>query len=95
MADQQKLSFLLLSDHEAKVASQYGLTYQVPDYQKDIYRRAFVNLPFLNGDESWALPIPATYILAKSGSIVYVSSDPDYAVRPEPAEIAEFLSSLI
>ena len=95
MADQHKLSFLLLSDLGTKVAFQYGLTYQVPDDQKEIYRRAFVNLPFLNGDESWVLPIPATYILAKSGSIVYAWSDPDYAVRPEPAEIAEFLSSLI
>jgi peroxiredoxin len=94
MADQHKLSFLLLSDQATKVASQYGLTYQVPDYQKDIYRRAFVNLPFLNGDESWELPIPATYIVAKNGSVAYASADPDYAVRPEPAEIAGFLSSI-
>jgi len=94
MADQHKLSFLLLSDQETKVASQYGLTYQVPDYQKDIYRRAFVNLPFLNGDESWELPIPATYILDKNGMIAYASADPDYAVRPEPTEIAGFLSSI-
>lgn len=63
MADQHKLEFPLLSDQGNKVARHFGLVYRVPDYQQDVYRRAFTNLPFMNGDESWELPIPGTYIV--------------------------------
>jgi hypothetical protein len=42
--------------------------YCVPDYQQEIYGRAFVNLPFVNGDSSWELPIPAAYILGRNKS---------------------------
>ena len=44
MRDQHKLRFPLLSDPGNKVAKQFGLTYRVPDEQKAIYQRAFVNL---------------------------------------------------
>lgn len=66
MADQHKLRFPLLSDTGNQVARQFGLAYRVPGYQQEVYRRAFVNLPFVNGDDSWELPIPATYILSGS-----------------------------
>ena len=67
MHDQHKLRFALLSDGENKVARQFGLTYRVPAMQEAVYRRAFVNLPFTNGDDSWELPIPATYIIDRDG----------------------------
>jgi AhpC/TSA family protein len=67
MADQHKLQFPLLSDAGNQVARQFGLVYRVPEYQQEVYRRVFVNLPFVNGDNSWELPIPATYILSDKG----------------------------
>jgi peroxiredoxin len=91
MHDQHKLRFPLLSDGGNQVARQFGLTYRVPDYQQDIYRRAFVNLPFTNGDDSWELPIPATYILDRDGTVLFASANEDYTERPEPADIARFL----
>ena len=93
MHDQYKLRFSLLSDAGNKVARQFGLTYRVPAPQEAVYRRAFVNLPLANGDESWELPIPATYILDRDGTVLYASANEDYTGRPEPAEIARFLSS--
>jgi peroxiredoxin len=89
MADQHKLRFPLLSDPGNHVARQFGLVYRVPDYQQAIYRRVFINLPFANGDESWELPIPATYILDRNRSVIYASVDADYTERPEPSEIIE------
>src|SRR6478736_275142 len=68
MADQHRLRFPLLSDVGNKVARQFGLVYRVPEYQQDVYRRAFTNLPFVNGDESWELPIPATCSLGQRES---------------------------
>ena len=46
MADQHKLRFPLLSDPGNPVAHQFGLAYRVPDYQQEVYRRVFINLPF-------------------------------------------------
>jgi peroxiredoxin len=91
MADQHRLRFPLLSDAGNQVARQFGLVYRVPDEQQAIYRRAFINLPFTNADESWELPIPATYSLDRDATVLYRSANEDYTERPEPAEIAERL----
>ena len=93
MVDQHKLRFPLLSDAGNQVARQFGLVYRVPDDQQAIYRRAFVNLPFANGDDSWELPIPATFVIDHDNSILYASADEDYTQRPEPQEILQQLSS--
>ena len=87
MHDQHKLRFPLLSDADNKVARQFGLTYRVPAPQEEVYRRAFVNLPFTNGDDTWELPIPATYILDRDGRILFASANEDYTERPEPGDI--------
>jgi peroxiredoxin len=91
MADQHRLRFPLLSDAGNLVGRQFGLVYRVSDEQQAIYRRAFVNLPLTNGDESWELPIPATYILDRDSTVLYASANEDYTERPEPAEIVERL----
>jgi len=87
MHDQHKMRFPLLSDAGNKVARQFGLSYRVPSMQEAVYRRAFVNLPFANGDQSWELPVPATYILDQDGTVLYASADEDYTERPEPSDI--------
>jgi peroxiredoxin len=89
MADQHKIRFPLLSDPGNSVAREFGLVYRVPEYQQALYRRVFINLPFANGDESWELPIPATYILDGSCSVIDTSVNADYTERPEPSEILE------
>jgi peroxiredoxin len=89
--DQHKLCFPLLSDPGNKVARQFGLTHHVNDEQQAIYRRTFVNLPFVNGDETWELPIPATYILDRDRTVLYASANEDYTQRPEPDEIVDIL----
>jgi peroxiredoxin len=63
----------------------------VPAAQEAIYRRAFVNLPFTNGDDSWELPIPATYIIDREGTILYASANEDFTER---SELVDILSSL-
>ena len=98
MADQYKLRFPLLSDAGNQAARQFRLVYRLPEYQQEIYSRVFVNLPFVNGDSSWELPIPATYVVGRDSRqtspapqnlIVYASANPDYTDRPEPTEILQ------
>lgn len=93
MHDQHKLRFPLLSDAGNAFARKFGLTYRVPDEQKALYQRTFVNLPFINGDSSWELPIPATYVIDRDGSVLYASANEDYTERPEPMDIVSFLDA--
>jgi peroxiredoxin len=93
MRDQHRLSFPLLSDARTEVARQFGLTYRVPDDQQVIFRKVFINLPFANGDDGWELPIPATYILAVDGAVLYSSANEDYTERPEPAAVRAALAA--
>ena len=87
MADQHRLRFALLRDAGNQVARQFGLVYRLPDEQQEIYRRAFVNLPFINGDDSWELPIPASYVVDRDGVVLFASANEDYTERPEPEDI--------
>jgi peroxiredoxin len=93
MRDQHKVRFQLLSDAGNEVARQFGLTYRVADEQRAVYQRAFVNLPFVNGDDSWELPIPATYIIDHDGTVLYGSANEDYTDRPEPSDIVRLLAN--
>jgi len=93
MRDQHKLRFPLLSDAGNKVARQFGLTYRVPDEQRAVYQRAFVNLPFVNGDDSWGLPIPATYIIDRDSIVLFAAANEDYTERPEPEDIVRVLAN--
>ena len=87
MADQHRLRVPLLSDPQNEVARKFGLVYRVPEEQQALYRRTFVNLPHANGDDSWELPIPATFIVDRDGAVTYAYANPDYTERPEPLDI--------
>jgi peroxiredoxin len=87
MADQHRLHFPVLSDSGNQVARKFGLAYRVPDYQKQLYRSVFVNLPHLNGDDSWELPLPATYVIGRDGNVLFAYASANYMERAEPADV--------
>jgi peroxiredoxin len=93
MRDQHKFSFPMLVDAHNDVARQFGLVYRIPDEQQALYRSTFVNLPFVNGDSSWELPIPAAYIVDRDGTILFAAANEDYTERPEPLEILSVLEN--
>jgi peroxiredoxin len=87
MHDQHKLRFPLLVDAHNAIARQFGLVYRVPEEQQAIYQSTFVNLPFVNGEDSWELPIAATYVIGRDGTILFAEANEDYTSRPEPLDI--------
>jgi len=91
MASQHSLSFPLLSDEGNQVAHRFGLAYKISSEQQALYRKSFINLSFINGDESWQLPIPASFVLDKQGFIRFASASPDYTARPEPEDLIRAL----
>jgi peroxiredoxin len=86
MAGQHGLPFPVLIDPGNKVAEQFGLVYNVPDYHRTYYRSILVNIPFVNGDDTWRLPLPATYVIATDRKVVFAEAHADFRVRPEPKE---------
>ena len=95
LAGKHKLAFPILNDHGLKIAKLFGLAFTLPDDLKDLYLNTFKNdLAQRNGDQSWRLPLPARFVIDRSGIIRYAEADPDYTVRPEPQETVAILRAL-
>ncbi len=84
MVGQHGLPFPVLADPGCQVAAQFGLVYTVPEHHRDDYRSILVNIPFINGEESWRLPLPATYVISREGRVAFAEAHADFRVRPEP-----------
>ena len=89
-----KLTFDVLSDIGNKLAKECGLVFTLPESLRPIYKAWEIDIPGHNGDSSFELPIPATYIIGASGDVHYAHIDMDYTKRLEPDIIIEHLSSL-
>jgi len=95
MAGQHGLPFPVLSDPGNAVAEQFGLVYTVPEYHRAYYLSILVNIPFINGEPSWSLPLPATYVISPAGRVVLAEAHADFRVRPEPEEALDALVAAI
>ncbi|MGJ5096243.1 peroxiredoxin-like family protein [Bradyrhizobium oligotrophicum] len=84
---QNELGFPILSDTHNDVAAAFGLRFALPDYLVDLYKSLKNDLPAFNGDPSWTLPMPARYVIAPDGLILYAEVNPDYTRRPEPEDM--------
>jgi peroxiredoxin len=93
-AEKNELAFAVLSDAGSATAKAYGIAFDLADELRPIYARFGHALPDKNGDDSWVLPIPATYVLDTNGVIVLAFVDVDYRNRLEPAEIVAALEAL-
>ena len=90
---QHEIPYVLLNDDGCRVSEQFGLAYTIPEFHREHYRSVLVNIPFVNGDQSWKLILPATYVLAGDGTVLFAEAHADYRVRPEPEEVLRYLSA--
>jgi peroxiredoxin len=93
-ADRHGLSFPVLSDPGCQVAASFGLVHTVPPFLQKYYRSILVNIPFVNGDDTWQLPLPGTFVVDCDGAIVYAEAHADFRVRPEPQAVLAALAAL-
>ncbi len=89
--EKNELAFDVLYDKGYKVAELFGLVFELPEVLRPIYANLGIDIPEYNGDSTFKLPMPATYIINKKGEILYHFVDADYTKRSEPAEIVERL----
>jgi len=93
-AERHEIAIDILSDAGNKVAEQMGLVFVLPQALRPIYEKFGTDLVAYNGDDSFKLPVPATYIIGQDGVIVYDFVNADYTLRVEPSEIVAKLAAL-
>jgi len=90
----RKLDFEILCDLENGLSLAFGLLFRVPHDFRDNYREVGVDFPVIYGNESWFLPVPATYVIERNGVIRHAYINPDFRERLEPSEIVDVLTTL-
>jgi peroxiredoxin len=93
-AEKNALAFPVLSDAGSATAKSFGIAYDLAQELRPIYPRFGHALPDQNGDGSWVLPIPATYVISTDGTVALAFVDLDYRNRLGPAEILTARQSL-
>jgi len=86
-AEKLALEFEVLSDVGNKVARDFGLVFKLSDKMQGIYRNFGIDLEGANGDQSFELPIPATYVVGQDGVVRLAYIDADYTNRLDPKMI--------
>jgi LAO/AO transport system kinase len=88
------LRFEVLSDAGNRVASDYGLDFVLDADLRPIYRAWGADVAARNGDETYRLPMPATFVIDTDGTIAEHFVDVDYTRRLEPDRIIAVLREL-
>ena len=94
LAQKNELAFPVLSDVGNKVADAFALVFTVDTRIQAMYLERLGNdLPVLNGDDSFTLPLPATYLIGQDGIITYAYVNADYRLRTDPEEVLAVLEA--
>jgi peroxiredoxin len=92
--DMHKLRFPVLSDQGNQIARKFGLVYRLSPELQAMYESIMTKLPGYNGDQSWELPLAATYVVQPEGKISWARIDADWRHRPEPEELLQIVDSV-
>ena len=94
--EKNKLTFPVLSDFGNKVARQFGIVFQVGQEVIEFSKNVFKNdLALRNGEDSYELPVPATYVVDQSGLIRFAHVSVDYMTgRAEPEAVVAALEGI-
>jgi len=88
------LTFDVVCDSGNKIAREYGIVMQVDELVRPMYLEWGIDIPASNGDESFDLPVPATYVIGQDKNVCAAHVNKDYTNRMEPADILEVLKGL-
>ncbi|MEJ2143138.1 MAG: peroxiredoxin-like family protein, partial [Gammaproteobacteria bacterium] len=92
--EKHKIDYPVYTDLGNKAADEFGLVFELPPKLRDIHKILNIHLNVLNGEPSWTLPVPATFIISKQGIIESTYINADYTSRMEPEDILKVLDTL-
>lgn len=89
--EKNKLAFDVLYDKGNTAAKDFGLVFELPQELRPIYEKLGIDITSYNGDTTFTLAIPATYIIGQDRKITYHFIDADHTKRVEPSLIIKQL----
>ncbi|MDA1229289.1 MAG: peroxiredoxin-like family protein [Planctomycetota bacterium] len=93
-AEKNSIPFPLLSDADIRATRAFGLAFKVDDATVTKYKGFGIDLEKASGQQHHTLPIPAVYIVDKTGTIIFAHSNPDYSERLDTKIIIAELEKL-
>lgn len=87
MIAERGLSFPVLSDVDLAYTLELGLMCWIGEDLARLYRERGIDLARFQAGDGACLPIPATFVLARSGRVAARFVDPDFRCRMEPADV--------
>jgi peroxiredoxin len=90
-AEKNELAFPVLSDSDLDAARAFGIAFALSPDLVALYAKVGNDLPTLNGNGQWVLPIPATYLIDARGRVLLAHVEADYRQRAEPQQVLELL----
>jgi peroxiredoxin len=87
--EKNALEYSVLSDSQLAASDAFGISFHLPPELVDLYASVGHDLPVVNGNGQWVLPIPATYVIDTQGEIVFSHVESDYRLRAEPSEVLQ------
>lgn len=96
VTEKNKLTFPVLSDFKNTVARQFGIVFRVGDELQDLSKTVFKNdLALRNGEDTYELPVPATFVIDANRIIRFAHIEVDYMTgRAEPEEVVAALKAI-
>ncbi|KQS37002.1 peroxiredoxin-like family protein [Pedobacter sp. Leaf194] len=83
--------FSIIQDKNDEIMKAYGVNFTMDDATFSKYKGYGIDLEANNGNTRHTLPVPATYIINRTGKIKFVHFDPNYQKR---ASIQSLLKEL-
>lgn len=91
LIQEHNINLTILSDTGNQIAKQYGLVFTLPENVRNLYKNLGANLPDFNGDDSYQLPIPATYIIDQDKKVIFSYINVNYMERADTSELIKVL----
>jgi len=88
------LSYEILSDVDGAVGLQFGVLFRAPDAYRQVLAGFGVDLAERHGNESWFIPMPASFVVDRSGVVRYAFVDVDFTHRANPEAIVRALRTI-
>ena len=91
---ERNLDFEILCDIDNGLAMDFGLMFRIPEDIQPSYLKIKRDLPLIYGNDSWMLPIPATYVVAKDCLVAHAYVNPDFRERYDPENLLGVIARL-
>jgi peroxiredoxin len=93
-AEDNHLDYTVLSDPGSHFAAALGIRFTLSETLRPFYEKAGHALNDRNGEGSWSLPMPASFIVERGGRIAKAFIEPDYRKRLDPQVAVRALMNL-